>query len=148
MARPTKLTADVRAAIADSLSSGVDAETAARASGISLRTFQRWVARGVELRIREEEGKRIRSEDRIYLGLLDEIEIAGAQAEVRALKALQRAMESGDWRAAAFYMERVIPGKYTPIRRQTGRPKGATSAPDRPSTAGAAPPRVRLRAVE
>lgn len=150
MPQPTKLTEQVKLDIAKMLQTGVDAETCARANGVSLRTFQRWVERGLELRVRQDEGKRIRAEDRVYLELLDDIEVAMAQAEIRAVGTLDRAAQNGVWQAAAWKLERMFSDKYAGkgARRPPGRPVGATSAPDRPSTAGEQPPRIRLQAVK
>lgn len=145
----TKLTDQVRIDIGKMMQTGVDPETCARAAGVTLRTFQRWLERGFDLRVRQDEGKRIRAEDRPYLELLDEIEVAAAAAEVRAVAVLDRAAQNGVWQAAAWKLERLIaPEKYGGARRPPGRPKGATSAPDRPSTAEQPPPRIRLQAVK
>lgn len=148
MARPTKLTEQVRQDLSQMLTSGADAETAARAAGISPRSLRRWIARAEELRVREEDGKRIRAEDRLYLDLLNDVEVAIATLEVRSLANIQRAATNGTWQASAWLLERMFPERYAGQRRPPGRPPGATSAPDRPSTAGDPPPRVRLKAVK
>lgn len=148
MGRPSKLTEQVRIDIGKMLTTGVDPATCARANGVTLRTFERWVERGWELRDREDQGARIRKEDRVYLELLDDIEVAAAQAEIRAVATLDRAAQNGVWQAAAWKAERFWPERYARgAGRPPGRPVGSTSAPDRPSTGTPPPPRIRLRAV-
>lgn len=142
MAPRLKLTDQVRLDLARMLVSGASIEVAANAAGVSERSAQRWLQRGRELRDREEAGGRIRPEDRPYLELLSDVERAYAQGEVHALASIRRAAGE-NWRAAAWELENLY-GYGT--HRRPGRPVGATSAPDRPSTAGA-PPRIRLRSV-
>lgn len=147
MARPSKLTDEMRGRIAQLLVAGCSIEVAASAAGVHPRTLERWLARAQQLHDRDEAGKRIDARDRIYLQLLDEVRSAQAQAEVKMLATIQQAALAGTWQAAAWFLERTIPERYGGARRKPGRPLGASSAPDRPGTQPA-PPRLRLRAVK
>jgi hypothetical protein len=130
---------------------GVDLATAAQAAGVPMRTLERLQNHATQCANRREDGDRLSLEDVEYLKLYDGFAQATAAMKVKALGALNRDMLS-DWRAAAWWLERMHPDEFaSPNRRregaQGGRPRGATSAPDRPSTADEPPPRLRLRQV-
>ena len=99
MARPTKLTPELRERIVQAQKAGNYAEAACRAAGISSSTFYRWMERGE----REERG--------IYRDFFEAIRRAEAEAEVHAVAVLRRAMAE-DWRAALAYLERRHPDRW------------------------------------
>jgi hypothetical protein len=85
MARPTKLTPQVEAAIMQALRGGMTRTAAAESNGIPRETMSRWMARFVTFR--------------------HAVATAEAQAEVRATITLRQAGET-DWRAALAWLER------------------------------------------
>lgn len=99
MARPTKLTPQVRERVEQAMRAGSYAIAACRAAGIAESTFYRWLERGEE----EESG--------IYREFHDAIRKAEAEAEVRAAATVTKAMGS-DWRAAIALLERRFPSRW------------------------------------
>ena len=99
MARPTKLTPEVKDRILQAVRAGNYAEAASRSAGIAPSTFYRWLDRGSS----EEHG--------IYRDFRDAIQRAEAEAEVHAVALVRRAMNA-DWRAALSYLERRHPARW------------------------------------
>jgi transposase-like protein len=99
VARPTKLTPEVREQIAESIRAGAYAEQAARAAGISPSTFYDWLRRG-------EAGEAPFSE------FSETVRAREAEAEVAAVTMIRQAAEAGDWRAAAHYLDRKHPERW------------------------------------
>ena len=104
MARPTKLTEELRDRIVKAVRAGNYAEAAARSCGIAPSTYYRWLQRGSL----ETTG--------VYHDFADAIHRAEGEAEVHAVAILRRAMGE-DWRAALAYLERRHPGGWR--RHQT-----------------------------
>lgn len=147
MARPSKLTPEVLSTVSSYLAVGSTLEVAASAAGVGTRTLERWLQRARELVDRVEQHRRVESRDRVYLELMEAITTREAEAEVKALATIQKSALGGDWRAAAWYLEKRHPDKYGVRRRPVGRPLGAGSAPDRRPGSGSPatePPRLRL----
>ena len=143
----SKLTDEVRDEIARVLASGCTLEVAAEAAGVTRRSVQSWLATGREAEALDLEGGRLTVMQRSCLELLDAERRARAEVRVTSLAAVQRAALSGTWQAAAWLLERLFPEEYAarPGRRErpgTGRPVGASSAPDRVARPGV------LRAVK
>ncbi len=99
MARPTKLTPDVRDRIATMIQAGAYAEQAARAAGISSSTYYSWLERG-------EGGERPFSE------FSEAVKTAEAVAEQERVERIQYAAADGTWQAAAWWLERRFPGRW------------------------------------
>jgi hypothetical protein len=116
MARPTKLTPQVRDRILQGVRAGNHVEPSARAAGIAPSTYYSWLARGE----REAVG--------IYRVFLEEVRRAEAEAEVHAVAILRRAM-TGDWRAALAYLERRHPARWR--RHQSTELTGKDGGPIR-----------------
>jgi hypothetical protein len=95
VARPSKLTEDRADRIVQAVRLGASQETAAQAAGVAGRTLRRWLAAGQAPRSR---GR--------YRQLAERVAEAEAQREVQALARIAQA-ERDDWRAAAWYLERV-----------------------------------------
>lgn len=106
MARPTKLTADVRADIADALKAGLSRELAAAKGGITYRTFRNWELRG-------ERATRGR-----YFQFVQAVKEAEADAAHRWLLIIEQAAlgtgahKTPHWQAAAWKLERRFPQTY------------------------------------
>jgi hypothetical protein len=93
MARPTKLTKGLAEKICRAIRAGNYPAVAARAAGVAESTFYRWM----------EQGRSAASG--IYRDFYEEVKGAEAEAEVRAVAVIAKAM-SGEWRAAVGLLER------------------------------------------
>lgn len=98
MARPTALTPDVRTKICDAMRIGAYQVEAARFAGVSENALLGWLKSG---RDDAEAGL-----DTPHSSFAADFETAQAQAVVRALTVVQRAMNEGDWRAAMGWLSR------------------------------------------
>jgi UDP-N-acetylmuramoylalanine-D-glutamate ligase len=94
MARPTKLTPEVQAAICAHVRAGGYTKTAARAAGVARDTFHEWMRRGVA----EEAGP--------YRDFYDAVERARAEHELDLIALLRKAAPKA-WKAAAFLLDRA-----------------------------------------
>lgn len=123
MGRPSKLTPGIQEDIVERIRAGVHGEVAARAAGISERTFYLWKEKG-----ESGEGR--------YSQFLQSIKEAEAEAEEDALRAIREAAtgwkktktrikqsdkgfeetveesEERNWQAAAWYLERKHPERW------------------------------------
>lgn len=86
MARPTKLTTQVRERILAALRAGSTRTAAAESAGIHRSQLARWMERFASFR--------------------DAVMQAEAEVEVGAATAIHQAFEAGDWRAALAWLER------------------------------------------
>lgn len=92
MARPTKYSDEVARKIADAIRLGASYELAAAYGGVSEDTLARWRARYAD-----------------FAEMLREAEGVGA---IGWLARIEQAAKSGDWRAAAWKLERRYPEQY------------------------------------
>lgn len=99
MARPTALTADVRARICDAVRIGAYQVEAARFAGVSESALLSWLRSG-------REDVAAGRADTPHASFVAEYEQAEAQAVIRALTVVQRAAAEGDWRAAMGWLSR------------------------------------------
>lgn len=120
--RRTLLTARVRQRFIEAIQKGASYELAARAAGISERTFYNWKARA-------EAG------ERRFVQFVQELTRAEAEGAEKLLDSIIKAAEAqgGDWRAAAWLLERRFPDVYA--KRQ---PAEAPQLPKAPAEGGAA----------
>lgn len=107
--RPTRLTEELLADIVTLIQAGNYIETACAACNIGKQTWHRWLKQGAELQAADKQG--------IYRRFREALFQASAVSEARDVIALDRAILSGDWRAAAWRLERKIPTKWG--RRET-----------------------------
>ncbi len=100
--RPTKLTQDLAEKIVEAIRGGNYAQVAAATAGISEETFYTWLKRGKD----EAEG--------IYREFSDAVLAASGEAEQEKLDRLRREVlaEDGDWKAAAWWLERRFPKRW------------------------------------
>ena len=87
--------------ILDNLRLGSSRRSAAELSGVSARTLQRWIKRGEEGESEEWE----RFAHKVYR--------AEAVAEGHAVDLILEAAKKGDWRAAAWWLERRHPNRWS-----------------------------------
>lgn len=98
--RPSELTPQVREKLVQALAIGNYRGDAARFAGIDPTTLSRWMRRGRE----EPQGP--------FAELRDAVLDAEAKAKVMALGCVTKAIRDGDWKAAAWYLERKHPHQY------------------------------------
>lgn len=106
MARLSKLTPTMHAALVQAIEAGATWRAAADAVGISASTFKRWRARG-------EAG------EAPYAALTHDMMRASARCENELVGAVRAAAADGEWRAALALLERSNAdewGKYDPAR--------------------------------
>lgn len=103
MARPTKLTKATQTVIVDALRAGLYRETAASLAGIGVSTLYSWIERG-EADV--EAAKRS-----VYSEFVEALQSGEAQGEADLL-AMIRESAPKNWQAAAWMLERKMPGKY------------------------------------
>lgn len=82
--------------------------TASGFAGISYSTLRRWIQKAEDPNAPPE-----------YAIFREELEKARADAEVAALAKIQKAASEGDWRPAAWFLERSFPDRWG--RRETSR---------------------------
>lgn len=132
MARPTKLTADLKHRIYLLLKAGNYVKTAVQAVGITPATHYNWMAKAAligDTPPAELKGQALKqaaarvglekslkaAEKRERLAQLhdyrESVEFALAEAEAEAVELVTKAAKD-DWRAAAWYLERAYPEKF------------------------------------
>lgn len=93
MGRPSKLTPDLQARLVEIFQIGqTSIETACDYVGIGTTTYHRWMQENREFR--------------------DAIQKARAEAVTGYLAVIRKAANSGQWQAAAWWLERVLPAQY------------------------------------
>jgi len=121
--RPYKLTPEVEEIILRHLRTGAFAKHACEAAGIDHRTFRNWLERG-------EEG------EKPYVAFMVKVRKVRAEDAIRSQSIITRAQMSridGDWKAAAWALERKYPKEYGQAAMQaaagvTVRSGGATAS--------------------
>lgn len=94
MGAPTKLTKELIERVVTYLQKGAYVETAAAAAGISKETFYHWLHQGAN------------KESGLMRDFSDAVEKAQADSELRDLEIIDKAAESGQWKASAWRLER------------------------------------------
>lgn len=112
--RPGQLTEKIIADAAKLAGLGHSAGTVAEFVGVSRRSVERWLERGRAELLRTEENDRakVRQSEEIYVEFCRKYESGRASAKKAMMECLFSAAKSGDWRAAAWWLERANPGEY------------------------------------
>lgn len=103
----------------DALRGGSDLNTAAQFAGLNYGTVFRWIERGQRENERIEYGEPARPEETPYLDLWQAMRKARAEAVVRNVAQIQKAANQGEWKAAAWWLERTVPEVYAKQRLQS-----------------------------
>lgn len=93
----------------DALKGGVDINTASQFAGINYQTVYRWVERGQRENERLEQGLEPTDTEAPFYELWQSMRQARAEAVVRNMAQVQKAANQGDWKAAAWWLERTMP---------------------------------------
>ncbi len=99
--RPSKLTPAIQEKIVQALSIGNYRKDAAEYAGIDAATLHRWLLRGA------------REKDSAYADLRAAVLEAESRAKITAIGSITKAMRNGDWRAAAYWLERKFPHQFS-----------------------------------
>ena len=111
--RPPKLTPDVLKTICSYIEKGAHFEIAAAAAGVDKFTFYAWLRKGADERARQTfDGparlrKPLRKSYALYLEFHQAMLKAAAVWETRDLAVIEEAAQGGDWKAAAWRLERA-----------------------------------------
>lgn len=81
-------------------------EDACEYAPISRPTFYRWINEGEELDIRHDAGETLTPQEQEIRDICNTIKAAQIQGQNVALDIVRASMTQGDWRAAAWFMER------------------------------------------
>lgn len=110
--RPTALLEEVKEqTLLDYIRIGTPIRKAVTASGIAEKTFYNWMARGMAERERLSlvPNAKENPTEVIFLQFLQRVEQARAEAITKKVAVIAKAGNDGDWRAAAWYLERQVP---------------------------------------
>ena len=99
--RRTKLTPEVTDRLVQALALGNYRQDAADFAGIDVATLRRWMARG-----------RAASEG-LYAELYEAVRAAEARAKITATGCITKAARDGEWRAAAWWLQRKFPHQFS-----------------------------------
>lgn len=105
--RPSKLNEVVKKRLIGALERGAYKEDACHYAGISVATFYRWMDKGEA----QEKGE--------YKQFREAVELAEANSTMISLDTIVKAEQEGDWRAAAWKLERRQPDRWGRVERQT-----------------------------
>jgi transposase len=109
--RPTKLTPERMEQLVNLVRAGNYIEQACCAVGISKSSYYVWKARGEE---DKEAGN-----DTEYSQFMDAMNRAESEAEALCITTITKAEKDGDWRAAAWKLERKNHQRWGPVQRTT-----------------------------
>lgn len=104
MPRRTALTPAVSKALCEATREGYTLTQAAAVVGVAPATVREWIRRG--------EGEDDREGTEPYATFATAIRRARAEVEVEMLESIQQAADAGQWRAAAWYLERSHPERW------------------------------------
>lgn len=111
-------------AIVHYLSRGLYVEDAAALAGVHRSTAFDWIARGEEWLDVEDDAK-IPEREIVYRDFAVSVENARSIAVEEALDSIRVAAREGQWQAAAWFLERTKPGRYSRMeRREISGPDG------------------------
>ena len=99
MARPAKLTPELTQEITTYIRDGNSPTISATLVGISPSTYFNWMSKGSNQEPR-------------FMEFLESIKRANAQSIVNRVAHISRAADSGNWRAAAWLLERMAPESF------------------------------------
>jgi hypothetical protein len=96
----------------EALDNGNYIDVACSSAGLAPSTVYRWLERGRAERAAQELGNKPDPDEQQYLELCESVEKARATAVMRNVSIIQTAANSGQWQAAAWWLERSMPNQY------------------------------------
>lgn len=90
---------------------GTPVRKAVAASGVAEKTFYNWMSRGLSERERQTivPNAKENPTEVIFLQFLQRVEQARAEAIAKKVAVIAKSGNEGDWRAAAWWLERQVP---------------------------------------
>ena len=118
MGRPSKLTEEREKIILGGIRAGSYLPIVCQLAGISIDTYYNWMNRGKkELeRVAQSPGRRVRRSERKYVNFYLNVLEADAFSEDELVKLWRRAAPK-DWKAAAEFLARRYPERWSPTRK-------------------------------
>jgi hypothetical protein len=109
--RDHKFNAEREKIILEGLAAGLDRKTAAERAGISDRTFRVWIQRGTKV-------WRKHKPEEPFITFVTKVQEIEGDCIARHVKVISQAADKGDWKAAAWWLERMHPDKFGAERRR------------------------------
>jgi hypothetical protein len=93
---------------------GTPVRIAVTTAGVSEQTFYSWINRGMAERERLKlvKGAKENPTEVIFLKFLEQVEQAKAEAITKKVAVIAKSGNDGDWRAAAWWLERQMPEEF------------------------------------
>lgn len=113
--RPTVLLEQVKEqTFLDYIRIGTPVRKAVIASGIAEKTFYNWMSRGMAERERLSlnPSAKENATEVVFLQFLQRVEQARAEAIAKKVAVIAKSGNDGDWRAAAWWLERQVPEEF------------------------------------
>lgn len=113
--RPTALLEEIKEqTLLDYIRIGTPVRKAVAASGIAEKTFYNWMSRGLAERERQAivPNAKDNPTEVIFLQFLQRVEQARAEAIMKKVAVIAKSGNDGDWRAAAWWLERQVPEEF------------------------------------
>ena len=102
----------IRDRLLTALRTGAYLDAACGHAGIGLSTLMLWMQRGRDERERINAGIPPNPNEAPFVEIMEAVEKARYDAEVRNIGIIQNAAANGQWQAAAWWLERTMPRKY------------------------------------
>ena len=99
------------------IAAGAAISVAADASGLGASTVYAWLARAETVRFCDP--KEITPHDQAFVEFRDAVMTVRAAREIRILKVVTDEVDNGNWRAAAWYLERTWPERWSSKRAES-----------------------------
>lgn len=117
MARHNAFTPERTEHIIKALRAGNYLETAASMAGIHRATVYRWLNEGRDAEFKLDAGERLSKDEEAKMAFYLEVDQARAEARAAALRVITNAATTGQWQAAAWFLERTAPQEYGRFQR-------------------------------
>lgn len=112
----------------DALKGGADIMSASQFAGLNYSTVYMWVERGQKENERIEAGLGAQEGEAPFLDVWQRMRKARAEAVVRNVAQIQKAAQQGEWRAAAWWLERALPEHYAQKKPDEPKPLPSDSS--------------------
>jgi hypothetical protein len=108
----------VKERIVKATRAGLSPSSTADYAGIGRSTYFDWLRRGRVASESMAAGVHVGASELPFLDLLDSIRQIRADIEVETLRVIENSAKEGQWRAAAWLLERAFPQRWGPSRRR------------------------------